>query len=33
MTGQQSNLQFKDGSLPAQGEQDILYVDGIALYR
>ena len=33
MTGQQSNLQFKDGSLPAQGEQNILYVDGIALYR
>lgn len=33
MTGQQSNLQFKDGALPNPGESDILYVDNTALYR
>lgn len=33
MTGQESNLQFKDGELPEQGEQDVLYVNGDALYR
>lgn len=33
MTGQESNLQFKDGGLPSQGEQNILYVNDTVLYR